>query len=350
MKQKSKKHIRAILFGAGQMGMLAVKYLHERGGEIVAVVDRQSNIGKDIGELAGIGTIGVPIHTSNDTDLSLLIQKTEANVALHCSGVLGEIADQVKICLQNGLDVLTLSEDAYYPHVTHPKLTKELNQLAIENGVSFVAVGMQDVTWSNEAVVLSGNCVSIESITCEHYGILDGVGDTEIIKIRPGILPEEFYEYQKQKDESEKRSPLTFALFEIADELGLHITDENTPGQEPIIAKQDFETPHGFTIHAGQTMGYVQSTELKTEEGITIIGKMVFTYAAEGAKGVNIWRFKGLPSFEVVTDDPAPFYGTIIDMIYRIPDVMNARPGFLTVKDLPKPRYRHGILSQYLND
>lgn len=62
---------------------------------------------------------------------------------------------------------------------------------------------------------------------------------------------------------------------------------------------------------------------------------------------IGLWRFKGEPSFEVVTDDPFPYYDTTIDARLRISDVINAPAGFLTIKDLPKPRYKHGNLANW---
>ena len=39
---------------------------------------------------------------------------------------------------------------------------------------------------------------------------------------------------------------------------------------------------------------------------------------------------------------------TCTQVVNRIPDVINASPGFATVVDLPRPRYRHFRLDRYV--
>lgn len=234
--------IKVILFGMGIMGKQITRFLADKNVPVVAAVGRRSHIGEDIGELSGIGPSGVSLLAGPDIDLEEVIKASGANVAIHCSANLEEIADQICCCLENGLNVITLSEDAYFPFVENLKTYKRLNDAALRNRVTLV---------------------------------------------------------------------------------GLHIMP-------------------------GQTMGSIQCTELMTAENITLTGKICWAYGAEGATGIDKWTFRGIPSFEVITDDPAPFFGTAIDAVLRIPDVMKAEPGFITVKDLPKPRYLHGDLDDYV--
>lgn len=348
MEAKKDKEIRVLIFGAGAMGRFATKYLAERGAKVVAAVARKNNIGKDMGELSEIGPIGVPLVSVEGLDLTDLIQKTRPNIALDCTDMLDGIASNVKKCLENGLDVIMLAEDAYYPYVTHAELAKELDSIAKDNDVSLIGLGMQDVNWSNEAVVMSGNCINLRSIYGENWCILDHAGVMEMEKIGAGLTEEEFYEYHK--NDLRPRGPYNIALYEIADELKLHVVEEINHKLTPIFATKDFETSNGLgTILKNRVMGLNLCSELHTEEGITLIGKFVYAYSVDGATGVNIWRFEGEPSFEVVTDDPMPYLSTVIDAVLRVPDVMNARSGYLTVKDLPKPYYKHGALSAYLH-
>ena len=41
---------------------------------------------------------------------------------------------------------------------------------------------------------------------------------------------------------------------------------------------------------------------------------------------------------------------TVTQLVNRIPDVINAPPGFVTIEKLPRLRYRAFPLSQYLED
>ena len=186
--------IKVILFGMGIMGKQITRFLADKNVPVVAAVGRRSHIGEDIGELSGIGPSGVSLLAGPDIDLEEVIKASGANVAIHCSANLEEIADQICCCLENGLNVITLSEDAYFPFVENLKTYKRLNDAALRNRVTLVGLGMQDVTWSNKAVILSGNCIRIDSITCESWGMLDVVGQAELDKIHPGVSEEKFYE------------------------------------------------------------------------------------------------------------------------------------------------------------
>lgn len=346
----SDKQIKVMIIGAaGEMGRACTRFLTERGATVVGAIGRRSHLGEDQGEISGIGKIGVVVEPSDQ--VQAVIDRTHPDVVFECSGSLQQIASNIRICVKNGIDVATLAEEAYFPYVDEPALTAELDALAKEHGVTIIGAGMQDVNWSNEAVVMSANCHKLNSIYGENWCILDHCGNYEISLVGVGLTEDEFFEYHK--DNLNPRSPYTYALYEIADELELHVTKEINDRVAPLWAKEDYDATagaYGKVIAAGKTIGSELCTTLETEEGISIIGKFVYSFAQDGQPGVNIWRFDGEPSFEVVTDDPRPDIGTTTDIVNRLPDIIAAPAGFLTVKDLPKPFYRCRPLPEYLAD
>jgi len=340
------KRIRALVVGAnGEMGRACVRYMTERGVDLVAAVGRRTNLGEDIGALAGIGENGILLEGS--ADLAAIVERSKPDAAIFCTAPLSVIAPDIKTCVERGVNVITIAEEAYYPAVFEPKLQAQLDALAKESGASIVGLGMQDVNWSNECVVMSANCITLNSIYGENWCILDHVGPMEIEGIGIGLTEVEFHDLHK--DDPTPRSHFTPTLYQIADELGLTVTEEVNAKCAPLLATNDYESWTGV-IPKGRVIGSTLSTELKTEEGISLVGRFCYSFAQDGAAGVNIWRFDGEPSFEIVTDDPRPDMTTTIDAVTRIPDVINARPGFLTVKDLPKPFYRSKPLPEYLHD
>ncbi len=54
----SKKMVRVALIGFGNMGWICLKILRAKQAEVVAVFNRKANVGKDAGQVAGIGNIG----------------------------------------------------------------------------------------------------------------------------------------------------------------------------------------------------------------------------------------------------------------------------------------------------
>ena len=54
-KINKQSNIKIIQYGCGKMGRLIMKYLHDKGAEIVGAIDNDPNlIGKDIGEIIGL--------------------------------------------------------------------------------------------------------------------------------------------------------------------------------------------------------------------------------------------------------------------------------------------------------
>lgn len=344
-----KKEIRVMIIGAaGEMGRACTRFMTERGATVIGAIGRKSHLGDDIGEISGVGKLGVTVEPAIAAER--VLADCNPDVVLVCSGTLQEIADYVRMCLNAGKNVATLAEEAYFPSIDEPELTKELDKLAKANGVTFIGAGMQDVNWSNQAVVMAANCHKLNKIYGENWCILDHCGNFEIGLVGVNLNEEGFYEYHK--DNLNPRSPFTYSLYEIADEMDLTVTEEINDRIEPLWSEYDYtpqDCPYTQTIPKGKTIGSALCTTLKTKEGIDLVGKFLYSFAQNGQPGEQVWRFEGEPTFTVTTDDPRPDIGTTTDIVNRLPDIIKARPGFLTVKDLPKPVYRCRPLPEYLD-
>jgi 4-hydroxy-tetrahydrodipicolinate reductase len=68
-----------------------------------------------------------------------------------------------------------------------------------------------------------------------------------------------------------------------------------------------------------------------------------------GESDLNEWIVRGEPDELRLRNDHVPTrLATCTQVINRIPDVINAAPGFVTVAELPRLRYRHFPLHAYL--
>ena len=353
MKKKELKVI--ILGGAGMEGRLFTKYLTQRGATVVAGTGRSNHIGEDLGELAGIGKLGVLLEKSDQLDA--ILERTKPDIAIDCTDSLEVIAPNIRKCVKHHVNVVMLTGEGYFAAKFNPELFAEIDNLAKQNGVSVIGLGVQDVNWSNECLIFSGNCHSIKSMYAENLCLLEYTGPMELEMIGLGLTEAEYYE--RFKDDLNPRNYFVFGLYQIADEMGLKVTEEVNHRRVPLLAEKDvpareigagdFLDKKGGIIPKGCVVGQSLVTELHTAEGISLSGNFIWGAIYNGHSGsYQLWKFDAEPAFEVFTPDSRGDLGTSADVINRLADVINARPGFISTTDLPKPYFKSKPLAEYL--
>jgi 4-hydroxy-tetrahydrodipicolinate reductase len=130
-------YLRIGIYGFGAIGRLAAKLALDRGYEIVAAVDIDERIlGKDVGELLGVGPIGVQV--SND-----VYELGDADVVVHATGsYLDRVFDQIASVVRMGVHVVSTCETLSYPYYRYPVLAKRLDELARAYGSVVIGTGI----------------------------------------------------------------------------------------------------------------------------------------------------------------------------------------------------------------
>lgn len=335
--------IKAVIFGVGAMGKQAIRLMVEKRVTIVRAIGHKRNIGKDIGELSGIHNLGVTLVKYSENSLDAI----KADVAmLSTEGSLEQISPIIRQCVENKMNVITIAEEAFYPWQSSPDLAAELDALAKAHGVTIYGTGIQDVFWSNLCVVLSGACHKITSISGENIALLDNMGPAVARECFVGNTVEEFSSLNDQKNTAS--NPYTASLVAIAGELGLTVYDVQTESK-PIIAKHDLVSETiGSTIQKGQIVGLKNTTKVNTSEGIALSGTLSGKLKESGDKPINRWVIKGEPNLDLEIQDMHGEITTCTNFVSRIPDVINATPGYKTVMDLPKPTFKYKPLYNYI--
>jgi 4-hydroxy-tetrahydrodipicolinate reductase len=334
--------IRAVVYGVGAMGALCGRLMHEKGVDLVGGITRTSHLGEDLGDVCGVGPLGVQIGD----DAGAILAATRPDVALVCVATfMHDMMEHLERCVRHGVNVITTAEEALYPWRTQPELTARLDALAREHGVSVLGSGYTDYYWGGEVTQLAGSCHRIERI--EGVGRFN-VDDYGIAVARNNHVGESVAECRAAFEKD--TSPAFFQT--VADllcaDLGLTVTSVRQ-SIEP--STEDVDVPCavlGTTVKAGDVTGKVTVVDVATEEAVDLHIELQERLYREGETDLNRWVIHGEPEAVLENPSPATDVLTCATMVNRIPDVIAAAPGYVTVDVLPKLRYRAHALSTYL--
>lgn len=353
-----KDNIKVVTFGCGFMGRNVTRFMKERGGfDHVACIGRKSHLGEDIGEVSGIGPVGAKIYPV--TDLGKVYDELKPDVVFDTGSGWPDVVNNTREALVRGIPVMALAEEFFSMKEEYPDECAELDALAKEHGTRFIGLGMQDVNWVNKCVVMSSNSHRIDRIIGQNTCILDFAGASEFDRVGLNMTEEEFYEYHAADPAPD--NPFTYSLYQIAEELHLHVTGKTNDKTTPIFAPDDYTSKFlspkeaaefGGTIKKGRVMGARRCSTLHTKEGVDLVGEFLYDWLFdETHTGFDRWTFEGEPTWDVLVKEGRYDIGTTTDLVNRVADVLNCeKNGYITGADLPKPFYHFGPLNEYVED
>lgn len=125
------------IYGFGAIGRLASRLILDRGHELVGAVDIDERIvGKDVGELLGVGSLGIEV-TKDVGELA------DADVVVHATGsYLDKVFDQITSLVRMGVHVVSTCETLSYPYYRYPVLALRLDEMARAYGTVVVGTGI----------------------------------------------------------------------------------------------------------------------------------------------------------------------------------------------------------------
>ena len=353
--------LRIAQYGCGKMAKYIMRYVYEKGGEIVAAFDVNPEIiGKDIGEIMGGPAKGVKVRDAAEADAVLASLKPDACIITTMS-LMRDIRDALLVCAKNGVNAITTNEEAIFPMNSSPSLTREVDALAKKTGCTISGSGYQDVFWGNLIATLAGAMHKINTIrgsssyNVEDYGIAlakaHGTGlnlaDFEKeIAAADNISPAE---RQKLIDQGEFLPSYMWNVNGwLAERLGLTVKSQVQKCVPQTYDKELHSETLGMTIPAGHATGMSAVVITETEEGVTLETECVGKVYAPEEFDRNDWTLYGEPDTQVIINRPATVELTCATIVNRIPDLINAAPGYVTTDLMPVNSYRVKPMEAYL--
>lgn len=332
------KQIRVLQWGLGAMGSGMARLMLEKPGlKIVAVLDaRPDYFGKDLGEVLKLGK-KVGVKVTNDPSTVLKKEKVDIVVIATTSWLKEQVSDLRKI-LVAGLNCVSIAEEMADPYAQNPKLAKELDKLAKDNGVTIVGTGVNPGFVLDLLVVaLTAGNHSVERIEASRVNDLSPYGPTVMNSQGVGTSPAQF---KAGVADGSIVGHVGFpeSIHMISDALGLGV-DRIEQTREPIISKVKRETPH-IKVAPGMVAGcsHIGIGYRGDKEVIKLIHPQQIHPGLEAQETGDYIQIYGKPEIHMsIKPEVAGGIATEGIAVNLIPLVVAATPGLKRMIDLPIP-------------
>ena len=347
---------KVIQYGVGKMSLYTMRYVYEKGGEIVGAVDVNPDvIGKDIGDILGTEKKNVTVVSVQDAEKMMMETKPDVAIVTTMS-LISDVEEALMLCAKLGVNAITTCEEAFYPGNSNPTITKKLDEMAKKTGCTITGSGYQDIYWGQLISSIAASTQTIKKIkgsssyNVEDYGIAlakaHGAGLTleEFDKQVASVDRITDDERQKMIDSGEYLpSYMCNVNGWLCDKLGLTVKHQ-TQVTVPQTYKEDiYSETLGMTVKAGDATGMSAVVTTETEEGIVIESECIGKVYSKEDFDKNEWTVEGEPNTTLVINRPATVELTCASVVNRIPDVINAKPGYVPTEAIGELNFKKEI-------
>ncbi len=355
------RKVRVVQFGTGKMAVYTMRYVLEKGGEVVGAIDVNPNvIGKDIGDLIGKGNIGVKVTALDEAEEMLKTTKPDIAIVTTMS-LIKDVKDALMLCARLGINAISTCEEAFFPWNSNPTVTKEIDDMAKQTGCTITGSGYQDIYWGQLITSIAGSTHKITKIKGSSSYNVEDYGIALARAHGSGLTLEEFDKQVASVDrisDAERQKIIESGEYLpsymwnvngwLCSKLGLTIKSQ-TQKTIPTTYKEDiYSTTLGATVKAGDATGMSAVVTTETEEGITIESECIGKVYSPEEYDKNEWTVYGEPDTTITVAKPATVELTCATIVNRIPDVINAPAGYVTTEKMGDLEYRTKPLNEYV--
>ena len=345
------KNISVIQVGCGKMSRYTMRYLLDKGFNIVGAYDINPDIiGKRVDQVySGVKTDVLIKHIN---DLDDLDDKFADIAIIETMSLLSDISEVSRKILSKRINIITTCEEAFFAQNSNPNLYKELDILAKANEVTITGSGYQDVFWGNLIYTLAGSTHKIKKIkgsssyNVEDYGI--ALADAHGVGLTSDEFDKNIASVDNITDEARQvlinqgkflPSYMWNTVGWLADKFNLEITNIKQRCV-PILASEDvYSETLGKEIKKGNALGMSAIVTANTKEDIILEAECIGKVYLEDDIDINEWTIHGEPDTSVIIKKPQTVELTCANIVNRIEDVINAKPGFVPTSQMGTPNF-----------
>ena len=339
--------IKAVQYGVGKMSLYTMRYMLEKGIEIVGAVDINPEvIGKDVGEIIGQEKIGVVVTSAGNA--REMMQNTKPDICVITTrSLIAELEEPYMLCAELGINAISTCEEAFYPQNSNPTLTNKIDELAKKNNCTITGTGYQDIYWGQLITSIAGSTQKITKIkgsssyNVEEYGI--ALAEAHGAGLTLDEFDKQIASVDRISDE-ERQALINNGEYApsymwnvngwLCSKLGLTIISQTQKCVPQTHTEDIYSSTLGMTVKAGDATGMSAVVTTKTKEGITIESECIGKVYAPDEFDKNVWTVEGEPTTTITVEKPATVELTCATVVNRIPDVINAEPGYVTTEKI----------------
>lgn len=311
-------------YGIGPIGAEITRLLLSKPWvKLVSAVDIDpAKIGKDVGDVIGLGRqVGIKVTKEIEG---------KPEVVCHSTGSrLKDVSAQLKMLLERGCHVVSTCEELSFP--IDQKIRAELQQTARSHNVTLLGTGVNPgFVMDKLPLTITSVCQSITAV--EIIRIQNASTRREPLqrKVGAGMTVKEF---RSAVDAGKiKHMGLRESLLMVGKGLGVEFTEVSDENIQPIVAEREVVTQY-LKVAPGHVAGVHQTIDGKGPINVRLELRMYV-----GAEDVAADRVivHGVPDVDMVIKGGV--HGdraTAAMVVNAIPRVVSARPGVLTMDDIP---------------